>query len=64
LFLFNVDDTVTATVQNISSYEQTQASSALLKMLAQSSKSIQEGRTKPAKRAFSGVRRRVKDRTG
>jgi hypothetical protein len=46
----------------LTSYEDTQDSLALLKMLTQSSKSIREGRSKPAKRAFAEVRRRVKER--
>ncbi len=53
-----------AVLQDISSYEQTQESLALLKMLAQSSKSLQAGRSKPAKRAFSDIRRRIKDQAG
>jgi len=49
-----------AVLQDIASYEQTQESLALLKMLAQSSKSIQEGRSKPLKKAFSDVRKDVR----
>ena len=52
-----------AVLQDIASYEQTQESLALLKMLAQSSKSIQEGRSKPVKKAFADIRKRVKERT-
>ena len=52
-----------AVLQDIVSYEQTQESLALLKMLAQSSKSIQEGRSKPVKKAFADIRKRVKERT-
>lgn len=51
-----------AVLQDIVSYEQTQESLALLKMLAQSSKSIREGRSKPAKKAFADIRKRVKER--
>ena len=50
-----------AVLQDIDSYEQTQESLALLKMLAQSSKSIQEGRSKPLKRAFADVRNHVRE---
>ncbi len=50
-----------AVLQDIASYEQTQESLALLKMLAQSSKSIQEGRSKPIKKAFSDVRKHVRE---
>lgn len=49
-----------AVLQDITSYEQLQESLALLKMLAQSSKSIREGRSKPVKRAFAAVREQVK----
>lgn len=52
-----------AVLQDIVSYEQTQESLALLKMLAQSSKSIQEGCSKPVKKAFADVRRHVKELT-
>lgn len=52
-----------AVLQDIISYEQTQESLALLKMLAQSSKSIQEGRSKLVKKAFADIRRHVKERT-
>ena len=52
-----------AVLQDIASYEQTQESLALLKMLAQSSKSIQEGRSKPLKKAFANVRKLVKEDT-
>ncbi len=52
-----------AVLQDIASYEQTQESLALLKMLAQSSKSIQEGRSKPLKKAFADVRRHIRELT-
>ena len=52
-----------AVLQDIASYEQTQESLALLKMLAQSSKSIQEGRSKPLKKAFADVRKHVRKDT-
>lgn len=51
-----------AVLQDITAYEQTQESLALLKMLAQSSKSLAEGRSMPVKKAFADVRRRVKER--
>ena len=50
-----------AVLQDIASYEQTQESLALLKMLAQSSKSIQEGRSKPLKKGFADIREHVKE---
>ena len=53
-----------AVLQDISSYEQTQESLALLKMLAQSSKSLREGRSKPAGKAFPDIRKRIKEQAG
>ena len=53
-----------AVLQDIVSYEQTQESLALLKMLAQSAKSIQAGRSKPVKKAFADIRKRVQESTG
>ena len=52
-----------AVLQDIASYEQTQESLALLKVLAQSAKSIQEGRSKPLKKAFADVRRHIREIT-
>jgi prevent-host-death family protein len=51
-----------AVLQDITAYEQTQESLALLKMLAQSSKSLAKGRSKLVKKAFADVRRRIKER--
>ena len=51
-----------AVLQDIATYEQTQDSLALLKMLAQSTKSLQEGRSKPAKKAFADIRKYIKER--
>ncbi|MDZ7842945.1 MAG: type II toxin-antitoxin system Phd/YefM family antitoxin [Gammaproteobacteria bacterium] len=45
---------------DITTYEQTQETLALLTMLAQSTKSLQDGRSKPAKRAFADLRKRIK----
>jgi len=53
-----------AVLQDITSYEQTQESLALLKMLALSSKSIQEGRSKPVKKAFADIRKQVRKQAG
>lgn len=50
-----------AVLQDIASYEETQESLALLKMLAHSGRSIQKGRTKPAKQAFADIRRRIRE---
>ncbi|MFB0515684.1 MAG: type II toxin-antitoxin system Phd/YefM family antitoxin [Candidatus Neomarinimicrobiota bacterium] len=46
-------------VQDVRTYERTQESLALLKMLAQSSKSIKEGRFKPVKEAFEDLAQRI-----
>lgn len=51
-----------AVVQDLVSYEKTQDSLALLKMLAQSKQSIRKGRTKPAKKAFADIRKKAKAR--
>lgn len=48
-----------AVLQDIAAYEQTQESLALLKMLAQSSESLAEGRSKSVKQAFANVRRQI-----
>jgi len=53
-----------AVLQDIISYEQTQESLALLKMLAQSSNSLQAGRSKTVKQTFSDVRKQIKKRAG
>jgi PHD/YefM family antitoxin component YafN of YafNO toxin-antitoxin module len=49
-----------AVVQDITTYEQTQESLAMLKMLAQSQRSIEAGRTKPVKKAFADIEARTK----
>ena len=48
-----------AVLLGIEKYEQTQESLALLKMLAQSSQNVQEGRSKPAKKAFADIRKKI-----
>jgi len=48
-------------VQDLESYEQTQESLAILKMLAQSMKSKKEGNFKTQKQAFKSIRNRAKD---
>ncbi len=52
-----------AVLQDIASYERTLESLALLKMLAQSTKSIQAGHSKPLKKAFADVRRHIREIT-
>jgi len=53
-----------AVLQDIVSYEQTQESLALLKILAQSAVSVREGRSRPVRRAFANVRKRIAERGG
>ncbi len=49
-----------AVLQDIKLYEQTQESLALLKILALSGKNLKDGNVKPVKRAFTDVRKRIK----
>ena len=49
-----------AVLQDIVSYEQTQETLALLKMLAVSAKSLEDGKVRPAGDAFADIRGRVK----
>jgi len=55
------DDQARAIVQDIDSYEQTQESLAMLKLLAQSQRSVEGGRHKPLKKAFADLAARTKD---
>ena len=48
-------------LQDLESYENTQESLALLKILAQSAKSKNEGHVKPAKKAFKELRSQIKE---
>lgn len=48
-------------LQDIASNEQPRESLALLKMLAQSSESVQAGRSKPVKKAFADIRKYIKN---
>jgi prevent-host-death family protein len=51
-----------AVLQDVGAYEETRESLALLKMLAQSTKSLAAGRAKPVRKAFADVRRHVEKR--
>ena len=48
-----------AVVQDIHLYEQTQESLAMLKILAMSSQSLREGKTRPTKDSFGTIRERI-----
>jgi prevent-host-death family protein len=50
-----------AIVQDLASYEEMKDSLALLKILAQSTKSKLEGHYKPVKKAFRDLRSQIKD---
>jgi len=50
-----------AVVQDIDTYEQTQESLAMLKLLAQSQNSTEAGKHKPLKKAFADLAARTKD---
>ncbi len=49
-----------AVIQDIASYEQTQETLALLKVLALTGKTVADGKVRPAGEAFAGIRDRVK----
>lgn len=50
-----------AVVQDIGTYEQTQESLAMLKLLAQSQRSVEAGKHKTLKKAFADLAARTKD---
>jgi len=49
-------------LQDVRSYEQLQDSLALLKILALSNKSLNEGKVKPAEEAFAEIRSKIMNR--
>ncbi len=49
-----------AVLQDIVSYEQTQDTLALLKILAVGNKNLEDGKVRPAGKAFARIRKRVK----
>ncbi len=51
-----------AVLQDIASYEQTQETLALLKILALGTQDIEAGQVQPFRAAFADIRRRVKRR--
>ena len=51
-------------LQDVHIYEQTQESLALLKMLAQSSKSIEQGKYRPVSESFDLLRKQIKAQQG
>jgi len=53
-----------AIIQDIREYEKDQESLALLKILALSRKSVNEGRYRPAAEAFAAVREQIRETDG
>ncbi len=51
-----------AVVQDIASYEKTQETLALLKILALANRDIEEGRYRPAKEVFADLRKKLQAR--
>jgi prevent-host-death family protein len=49
----------TVVVQDVESYEQTQDSIAMLRILALSASSLRNGRVKPLKKALADIRRKI-----
>jgi prevent-host-death family protein len=60
-YVITVNGEAKVVVQDIREYEKTQESLALLKILAQSRRSLEEGRVKPAAKAFSDLKSKAKD---
>ena len=52
----------TAVLQDIASYEETQESLAMLKILAMGQKDVEEGRVEPAEKAFADLREEIRRR--
>lgn len=50
-----------AVLQDVSHYEETQETLALLKVLALTNKQVEDGATRPAADAFKRIRKRLKD---
>ncbi len=49
-----------AVLQDIASYEQTQETLALLKVLALTARSVEAGKVRPAREAFARIRKRAR----
>jgi prevent-host-death family protein len=58
--IITVNGEAKAVLQDIASYEETQESLALLKILAISGKNIEAGKVRPLRAAFARIRRRLK----
>lgn len=60
-YIITHNGTAKVIVQDVASYEQTQDSLALLKMLACSTKNMNKGNYKPLKAAFGDISARIKE---
>ena len=58
--IITLNGEATAVLQDIRSYEETQETLALLKVLALTNKSVGEGKVAPLREAFARIRERVK----
>jgi prevent-host-death family protein len=58
--VITVNGEAKAVLQDVASYEETQETLALLKILALSEASIRAGKVSPARECFARIRRRVK----
>jgi prevent-host-death family protein len=58
--IITVNGEAKAVLQDIASYEETQESLALLKILALSNRQVEAGRVRPARAAFARIRRQLK----
>jgi len=58
--IITVNGEAKAVLQDITSYEETQEALALLKILALANKQLEDGKVRPARVAFSRIRRRLK----
>ena len=57
--VITVNGEAKAVLQDIASYEETQESLALLKILALANKQVEQGKARPARAAFARIRRRL-----
>jgi len=61
LVVITLNGEAKAVLQDIREFEKTQESMAMLKILAQSRKSLEEGKFKPAKDAFHTLREKTRE---
>lgn len=58
--VITVNGEAKAVLQDIASYEETQESLALLKILALANKQVEQGNVRPARTVFARIRRELK----